>query len=122
MSAFDLIAAISRENSKVGYAELMLAIDLTVTYLPQSPNLRTQVYPVIGELTGKSAVAVSRNIARAVESCWYYGSRSAIDSMIGCTMQQRPSAKQFIVYCAYFLKYSKPYHRKVLTTGMPLPF
>lgn len=77
--------------------------------------------PVAAELEKKLG-ATERAVYRAVETCWMNGKNDHLNDVIGRVLPRKPTPKEFILYCAYYLVHKVPYHQIKTNEAKNLPF
>lgn len=78
---------------------------------PEKISVTKEVYEPVAAQLDRSKDSVIKGVARAVNACWMDGQNPALNNIIGTRLRLKPTSKEFITYCAYYLAFGKPYHR-----------
>jgi len=82
---------------------------------------RTVYIPVAAELNKKLGT-MERAVYRAIETCWMDGKNASLNQVIGRELPRKPTPKEFILYCAYYIVYGQSYHQAARDKMRRLPF
>lgn len=126
-TADELVDFISPSIRLAGRSQFVYSIKLTCDMLKENMpseaiRITQNVYQPVAEKFHSKLEAAERAIYRAVESCWNDGKNENVHKIIGRKLPQKPSPKEFILYCAYYLFYGRPYHNASKEGKLPLVF
>lgn len=118
-----LISEISPSIVLSGSESLAYAIlhaEKLIVTMPSMDPIRVveHIYTPTALETGKPKATVIKALSRVTTICWMNGENEKLNRVIGTRLPMKPTPKEFILYCAYYLVYDKPYHR----SGGPMPF
>ncbi|WP_434311485.1 sporulation initiation factor Spo0A C-terminal domain-containing protein [Hominifimenecus sp. rT4P-3] len=100
-----LIYWIAGRPTRVGYRYLTAAIEIVLEDGYPIRSLTTSLYPKIAERTGATTHSVARGLARAVDDCWEYGNRNALEQLVGRRLLEKPSPGEMIYYLVRYLSH-----------------
>jgi len=94
-----------------GMAVLRTAALMTKGRDPDTIRMSAEVYGPVAEQTGKSVQSVIKSVDRVTDIFWRDGQNAGLNQVIGRELPVKPYPREFVLYCAYFLAYGKPYHK-----------
>lgn len=110
-----LISEISPSIALPGVSSLAYAIlfaeEIVAKCPPDDPiRIIDSVYSPAAAEVNKSLDAVIKSISRATRLCWMNGNNHRLNEIIGKKLPVKPTPKEFVLYCAYYIVYNKPCH------------
>ena len=119
----NLISKLSPTIFLPGRIPFISAIKRTMELLqimqPDDISFTKDVYTYVARETNTSLTTAERAIYRAVDSCWMSGNNDNLHLIIGRTLPDKPTPREFILYCAYYLLHKTPYHSCPASACMP---
>lgn len=92
-----IVTQISGRRNKSCYADLCYAVDIARKYQPQEPPMSI-ILRETREATGKSELALSKALSRAVKDIWEYGDFQELEKIYGRQVSEQPTPRE-LVYC-----------------------
>lgn len=115
-NATNIVREIGPSFEFAGKRALIIAIEETARLMEpnrmQSLLITKEVYPVVARRLGTNGRTVARGVARAADACWMEGENGRLNEIIGTRLLDRPKPKEIVEYCAYYLRYGVPYHKR----------